>query len=144
MKIILSLLLLLPFLAYACGDGKTSELTPFAKVDHTVEQNGQSFYEVFIPSKHSEYFLTSLDLSLPSSLLVELDVIRAFGYGGFDSVSFFLNPELLDVIKLTALYSSNEDRTEFVLCGKAIELNLKGMLLADQPEMIIPPPPSLD
>lgn len=144
MKIILSLLWFFPFLAYACGDGKKSELTPFAKVDYTVEQDGKMFYEVFIPSKHSGYFLTSLDLSLPRSLLVTLDFNRAFGYDGFDSVSFFLNPELLDVIKLTALYSSNEAKTELVLCGDAMELNLRSILAADQPEMIVPPPPSSD
>ena len=142
MKTILSLLLLFPFFAYPCGENKKSELTSFAKIDETDDREDKAFYEVFIPSKYDGSFLTSFELLLPSSVSVTLKVSGAFGYEGFDSVSFHLNPELIDVVKLKASYSSNEDKTGFTLCGNVMEFNLRNMLVAEQPKLILPPPPS--
>jgi hypothetical protein len=143
MRVILSLLLFIPFLAHPCGDAKKSELISFAKIIETNSYPPLVFYEVFVHSKYRDHFLTSIELTMPNSVSVALKASKAFGYDGFDSVSFLLNPELIDVVELEASYSTNEDKTGFSLCGDVMELNFRSMLVAEQPVMVVRPPPPM-
>ncbi len=133
------LTLALPVLA--CGEDEKGQKEPFAKIEEELNLENFTYYELFLPEKYKGYYLSSVGLMVPNSVNVSLDFSEAFGYKGYYSAGFQINSELLDVLELYSSYSTTEDRKGIVLCGETIHLELKKLLVAKQPEMVIPQPP---
>jgi hypothetical protein len=52
-----------------------------------------------------------------------------------------VKPEKLDALSITLSYSTTKDKKGMVMCGERVPLNLRELLDAKQPKMVIPPPP---
>ncbi|AZZ98462.1 hypothetical protein [Pseudoalteromonas sp. R3] len=141
MRIILVLCFLWANSLLACGKDETAKIEPFAKMEQDYNFENLIGYEVFVPEMSKGYYLTSFYLGIKDSVAASLDFSEAFGYKGYYSVIFQVKPEKLDALSLTLSYSTTKDKKGMVLCGEQVQLNLKELLNAKQPKMVVPPPP---
>ncbi len=127
----------------ACGDNELGQLASFAKINEDYSVGNFAGYDVYVPEIFKGYYLTSFTLVIQDTFLADLSFTEANSYEGYYNVFFQVNPEELDSLNIVLGYSTTQDKKGIVMCGERIQLNLKELLRANRPEMIIAPTPPL-
>jgi len=130
-----------PFI-FACGDiDKIERGVPFAEKVDFQNENSQVLYEITVPEKKGQFYLTSLTFELPNIIGGGLKFDGAYGYKGYYSAHLFLNPSTVNDVLVHLSYSTTEDRKGLVLCGAAKTYTLSNLIGSKRPKKVIPPPP---
>ncbi|MCG7561090.1 MULTISPECIES: hypothetical protein [Pseudoalteromonas] len=137
----LFLFILLSLPSYACGDGKESENVPFAKLDEKYKLEELRLYQIFVPEKNGEYFLTSIYMYKKNEQHISVKFTDAFVYPGYKAADIAIHPDLVKSYDIYLNYSTTEDG-DLVMCGgQIIKLNISKLLEVKSPPEVIPPPP---
>ncbi|MBB1329992.1 hypothetical protein H5087_11595 [Pseudoalteromonas sp. SR43-7] len=143
MRVLLVICFLWTSLLFACGNDELGQSASFAKINEDYSVGNFAGYDVYVPEIFKDYYLTSFTVVIKDTLLADLNFTEANSYEGYYKVFFQVNPERLDSFNIVLGYSTTKDKKGIVMCGERIQLNLKELLRANQPEMIIAPPPPL-
>ena len=134
--IFITLLLFIGFKALASEEESKVEVNAFAKVNGSEQWKN---YEIFVPDKHGDVYLTSITLSKENSLLVYLDFDNAFTYPNYKQAYFGVSANLADEYDIHLRYSTTENGGLVTCGGYVIKTNMKELLSSKQPKEVIPP-----
>ena len=137
--IITALLVSLSFNASACQGESENAKEPFAFVQGSEHWK---VFEVFVPEKYGEYYLTSIYLSKEQSIYVSLRYEQAHQYPGYKESYVELSTDTIDDYNLYVSYTTTEDGAMVMCGGNIIETKLKPLLSAEKPAEVIPAPVS--
>jgi hypothetical protein len=142
MKYLLFFLIFFSSFIFACGDkDKIEGRLPFAEQLVLEDESSQVFYEITVPDKNGQFFLTSITFELPDIISGGLDFDDAYGYKGYYSAHLSVNSNTVNNVLIHLSYSTTEDRKGFVLYGAAKTYTLSSLIGSKRPKKVIPPPP---
>jgi uncharacterized protein YpiB (UPF0302 family) len=140
MRVLLTLILIsLSPIAWSCGEVNDTKHTPFANVNRNSE--GLISYDILIPKKDKEYFLTDIYLHKKDELYISLSFRPAFRYPQHHQSFIDVNKNLVDEYDIYINYSTTKDGGLIMCGGNVIKTSIKKLLSNQKAEEVIPPPP---
>ncbi len=134
------LFIFISFTTQAMGNTEQSEKVPFAKSDERNEQNNLRLYEIFVPKKNGDLFLTEINLYKENEQSVSLKFEDAHIYPDFKETYIVINPNLVNTFEIYLNYSTTKDGGLVMCGGNRVKLNINDLLFVESPPEVIPPP----
>jgi len=119
MKYLLYLSLLISFAANACSD-KVPNAKPYAKLISSMEENDARPYEIIVPKKNDNLFLTTLRIDIHDLIGSRVEFEEYHKNIEYYVAYISINENQIEKLKVRLKYSTN-DKGWVAMCGEFID-----------------------